>query len=361
MTKTENKLNKEKNFFGEITSILNLYVVILAIVGVLITIEVLSYEQVIKKEELPATYFFNKNKLKNIEKIKPLYNELEKISDSSDYFYFEKPILNAPDSLNGKTSFNFRVSKSDYYFSPDRISIEYFMPDYKIIDVRKEAYLYNYGVDDTIVFHNSFNSGRHILKKKSMLNEAIGSFIYKTLLDDSVKLTRINGLKTLELHFCDYNPLDSIKKFDEIDFKELSQGIDIYTPISINNPSNYQITNIKVKVSKSYTDLSKLELLFWTSATPSLKVDTSFSSTLLEIGSLEPNTSIEFVFRGKTILHSEDILVSFEKKIIFDQRSIIIYMISGAIFVLLLYFAPHLIKVIFKKKKKPHVQKIKKV
>lgn len=329
--------------FDNLTKILNLYVLILAIIALLVTIGVFSIRVKPEVEILPPIYSFN---------IKRLIT----ISTESNY----SEIINLTPSLKEAINDKERTLLKTYGWTvPKKDEISLFLP-FETLDTnsKKQGWssntannlLYRLGIEttspDSIVYRINNSAERTIREKYIGINFLILDALFKDLDIISKDSTQVRplafGLDTFSTNpIIDLNNIKpkvtNIKNYEDFISKFGLGCTRVYSCISISNTSNEILENISLYIN-DVMNYGMLEIIGWTKGASNIEIKSNSINKLILLDKLEPHQSVEILFRGFKYIRENEISISLLSPPVYNKKSIYIIVIGTLLIVIFLYF-----------------------
>jgi hypothetical protein len=320
-------MDKKITPFDTILKILNLYIGLLAIIGLLITLKIFSINNKPQFEILEPIYIFDMKEI--IDAVKSVDNWQSVFPFSGAYGTLS--LYGAPESMDKLKNFKYTLPyvEGDGNFHSGWSSFTF-----------NNTIWYYLGIDDTTTIPKSsmdFASNRTSNQKRLGLTLLLISDLLKQADDKSLVLGGNLSVNPLTII---HNTKDSLLRGN---MPKIFYATEIYSFLSIENKSSENMYNIRAYVN-DVIGSGNLKVIGWTAATQGVKLISSSPNINISIEQLEPNESIEILFRGMKIIRKEDIKISIPPLSGINKKLVIAIIIIVFIFVIILFYIDYRIK-----------------
>jgi hypothetical protein len=331
---------KNQDFYGKVSQILNVYVLLLGILAVLVSIGVFPINDKPDITIIKAGYTLQ---MKNIMEISSndSYNKILKLSPDFAALYMSGVDANAPIGA--------------YLPEMKKESLKYLLP-YRRVGFKSlegwsnntdENIFYRLGVVDSVPKH-WIGQAISASKNRSDLQKIYG--IHMLLIDQTLKeLDSYSADKTQQsfgIQDFKFDPLKELYKIrniakDSVTYNNLvmdfSFATKVYSVLSIANPSDEDMSDIDLFINQMY-NYGNLNIIGWTNLS-SVDLNESDNPNIhINIRQIKSGESIEFVFYGRNILREQEVILSYPRFATINKTYVINLMVGIAVIVVVLFF-----------------------
>jgi hypothetical protein len=329
---------KKKDFYGKVSKVLNVYVLVLGIVSVLVSIGLFPINHRPDIKIIKAGYTFQ---MKRIIEISSNEN-FKKILQLSPHFAALYDIGIDSNAPVGAFLPEIKITSLKYLLPYKRVG---FNNSYGWSSNTDDNILYRLGVIDVAP---EYWMGQTVNASitRSDLQKLYG---IRLLLTDQT-LKELNPYsaadktkKGLGIHDFEFDPLSELYKLrnivsDSISYynliREFSFATKVYTVLSIANPSDEDMSDIDLFINQIY-NYGGLKIIGWTNLSSVNLNESDDPNININIRQIEPGTSMEFVFYGMNILREQEIKLSYPRFASINKTYVIKIMVIIAVFVVL--------------------------
>jgi hypothetical protein len=299
------KKGSYRNFFKAFLDVANLCIAILAVIGLLVSVGFFRFRIEPTIKLLKPFYVFDMSKM--VEAVRanapqiPIPPEWLKLTNSLVY-------------LRGTNLASIRFGKLICPFSYAYNLSTNFADEYLVKQTDPPAYFYQLGVatapSNYVDAIPGFSSERSDEDKRNSV-WMTGVFL------DSCFLASERGLNPGDA--IDQNPLTKLQEVmphnplpqfgDSVRLGKISEATCVYSILSVANPHSEPIENIRISVANSQFT-GPVTLIGWSNIPQIVESVERNNNYHVTIERLDPNQSIEIVFRGHKMLHENDVAIA---------------------------------------------------